>query len=213
MRSRRYVLTRGLVLMLALGAALAFPGAGRLAAASPAPPTAAAFISSLSEQAIQALTQPNIASEERERRARDLLRENFAIATIGQWVLGRYWRAATPEERDEYLKLFESLIIVTYVDRFSRYAGERLEVIGARPIEGGKDELVETRIVRAGGNPVQVGWRVRNEDGRWQIVDVFVEGVSMGQTQRSEFASVIQNRGGTVAALLEEMRKRVKGSA
>jgi phospholipid transport system substrate-binding protein len=211
-RSRRTLLKSGLVLTLT--AALAFSGgAVTMVAAADAAQTAVAFISSLSEQAIQALTQPNIAKDERERRARALLRDNFAIPAIGQWVLGRYWRTATPEERDEYLKLFEDLIITTYVDRFSRYAGESLEVVGAKAIEGGSDELVETRIVRAGGSPVQVGWRVRDEGGRWKIVDVFVEGVSMGQTQRSEFASVIQNKGGTVAALLDEMRKRVKGSA
>jgi phospholipid transport system substrate-binding protein len=211
-RSRRTLLKSGLVLTITAALALS-GGTVTMVSAANAAPTAVAFISSLSEQAIQALTQPNIAKDERERRARALLRENFAIPAIGQWVLGRYWRTATPEEREEYLKLFEDLIITTYVDRFSRYAGERLEVVGAKPIEGGSDELVETRIVRAGGSPVQVGWRVRDEGGRWRIVDVFVEGVSMGQTQRSEFASVIQNKGGTVAALLDEMRKRVKGSA
>lgn len=212
-RSRRSFVKSGFGLALTVALALTGAVATMLPAASRAAPSAAEFISSLSDQAIQALTQPEIPKDERERRARTLLRENFAIPTIGQWVLGRYWRIATPEEREEYLKLFEDMIITTYVDRFSRYAGESLEVIGAKQIEGSDDQVVELRIVRDGGNPVQVGWRVRGEADRWKIVDVFVEGVSMGQTQRSEFASVIQNRGGTVAGLLDEMRKRVKGDA
>jgi phospholipid transport system substrate-binding protein len=210
LRSRRTLLKSGLLLALTamlLAPAFASPAVG--AAAANTQPNAQDFIASLSEQAIQALTQPNIAPAERERRARDLLRENFAIPTIGQWVLGRYWRTATPEERSEYLKLFEDLIITTYVDRFSRYAGESLEVRGVRSIEGSQDQFVETRIIRADGSPVQVAWRVRNDDGKFKIVDVVVEGVSMGQTQRSEFASVIQNNGGNVEALLDEMRKRV----
>jgi phospholipid transport system substrate-binding protein len=210
-RSRRALLTTsGAFIVIGLFTLLA---PASLRASTDAAAAATAFIDKLSDQAIQALTQPDLPKEERERRARALLRENFAITTIGQFVLGRYWRIATPEERQEYLQLFEDLIIATYIERFSRYAGERLEVSGARAIEGGNDQLVDTRIVRAGAAPVQVGWRVRNDGGQWKIVDVVVEGVSMGQTQRSEFASVIQNRGGSVAALLEEMRRRVKGSA
>ncbi|MDP6403471.1 MAG: N-acetylneuraminate synthase family protein, partial [SAR202 cluster bacterium] len=46
-----------------------------------------------------------------------------AVETIGQFVLGRYWRKATEAERREYLKLFEDLIVETYVDRFTKYTG------------------------------------------------------------------------------------------
>ncbi len=71
------------------------------------------------------------------------------------------------------------------------------------------DVIVSSEITRASDKPVQVNWRVRERDGRAQIVDVYVEGVSMGQTQRSEFASVIQSKGGSVGGLIEEMRRRV----
>ena len=43
----------------------------------------------------------------------------------------------------------------------------------------------------------------------YKIIDVMVEGVSMGQTQRSEFSSVIRQHGGKVEGLLAELRKRV----
>ena len=81
-------------------------------------PTARAFIEGLADKAITALTPPDIPQAEREERARELLRENFAVETIGQFVLGRHWKAATPEEREEYIRLFEELIVTTYVDRF-----------------------------------------------------------------------------------------------
>lgn len=195
-------------LCLALGgvAAIVRPATG---VADDATTRASQFIKNLSEQAIGALTQPGISHEERERRARDLLQKNFAIPTIGQFVLGRYWRIATPAEREEYLKLFEDMIITTYINRFSRYSGEKLVVLDAVPTEQSGDIIVSSQITRASDTPVQVNWRVRERDGREQIVDVYVEGVSMGQTQRSEFASVIQNKGGSVGGLIEEMRRRV----
>ncbi len=170
---------------------------------------ARAFIEGLATTAVAALTEPNVAPEERQRRAAALLRDNFALPTIGQWVLGRYWRVATPDERREYMKLFEELIVSTYINRFNQYSGEKLVVTRTMNSDDGGDVMVYSEIARPGGAPVEVDWRVRNKDGTNKIVDVYVEGISMGQTQRSEFGSIIQNNGGSIAALLDEMRRRV----
>jgi len=174
---------------------------------------AKAFIEGLAEEAIDALTDPNASRDQRKQRAQHLLDDNFALQTIGRFVLGRYWRVASPVQQAEYLKLFEQLIIVTYVDRFSQYSGEKLSVTGATQTGGKGDVIVFSEISRPGGGPVEVGWRVRSRDGKMQIVDVYVERVSMGITQRDEFASIIQNSGGKVSSLLEEMRKRVQTSS
>lgn len=171
---------------------------------------ARAFIEGLADQAVQALTNASVPREEREKRARVLLRENFAVPTIAQWVLGRYWRVATPAEQREYLSLFEDLIVVTYVDRFTRYSGERLRVTRSVGMGETGDVNVFSDITNPGGTPIDIGWRVRTRDGAMKVVDVSVEGVSMGQTQRSEFASIIQNNGGQVSGLLAEMRRRLQ---
>jgi phospholipid transport system substrate-binding protein len=198
-------------LVLAAGALRPAPA---LAADPQAGAKAEAFVASLAGDAIAALTTTGATREQRENRARELLARYFAVDTIGRWVLGRYWQQATPAEQADYLTLFEDLIVTTYVDRFSRYSGERLTVSRSLVDEASGDVLVYSQITRpAGGQPVEVGWRVRARDGTMKIVDVYVEGVSLGQTQRSEFASVIRNTGGKVAGLLDEMRRRVKRQA
>ena len=165
------------------------------------------FITSLADEAIAALTEEGISRDQRVARFRALLNENFAVKSIGRWVLGRYWRKATYAERSEYLRLFESLIVTTYVDRFERYSGETLTVTKTVVKKAG-DTIVYSQITRPRGvKPVNVGWRVRDKEGEYKIVDVIVEGVSMGQTQRSEFASVIRKNGGNVKGLLAELRK------
>ena len=79
------------------------------------------FIESLADKAIAALTGKDVPRSERVRRFRVLLNEHFAVETIGRWVLGRHWRDASDAERREYLRLFEDLIVKTYVDRFTEY--------------------------------------------------------------------------------------------
>jgi len=167
------------------------------------------FISSLASQAIEALTMPEISKHERENRFRVLLADNFAVKTIGRWVLGRHWKKATDAEKTEYLKLFEELLVVTYVDRFSSYSGENLKVVKSL-VNNKNDAVVFSELGRQGTPPVHVDWRVRTKDKvNFKIIDVLVEGVSMGQTQRSEFSSVIRQNGGHLEGLLAQLRKRV----
>lgn len=164
------------------------------------------FITSLAEKAVHALTQGDTPRPEKIRRFRELLHAHFDVNRIGAFVLGRYWPVATDAEKQEYLDLFEQLIISTYVDRFSNYAGETLTVTGASM--KGDEALVSSRLNRpTGGEAINVDWRVQERNGALRIVDVVVEGISMGQTQRSEFASVIRNNGGQVSGLIEELRK------
>ncbi len=171
------------------------------------------FIESLSDQAISALTDKNVPREIRVERFRVLLNDRFAVKTIARWVLGRYWRTATKEERIEYFRLFENLVVAIYVDRFANYAGVTLTVTKT-DVKGDQDAIVHSKIVLPDNvEPLNVAWRVRARAGEHKIIDVIVEGVSMAQTQRSEFASVIRQNGGKVGGLLAELRKRLKGNA
>ena len=53
---------------------------------------------------------------------------------------------------------------------------------------------------------------MRERDGRFRILDVSVEGVSMALMLRQEFASVLRNQGG-VDALIKTLRARVTAAA
>ena len=123
--------------------------------------------------------------------------------------MGRYWRKATDGERTEFLNLFENLLVSIYVDRFANYAGVTL-MITKTATKGDTDIIVYSKILRPDGSPLaRVDWRVRKRKGEHKIIDVMVEGVSLGQTQRSEVASVIRRNGGKIQNLLDEMRKKV----
>ena len=170
---------------------------------------AEAFISDLADQAIEAMTIPKVSKSERIERFKVLLNENFAVKTIARYVIGRYWKRATQIEKKEYLYLFQEMLAVSYSDRFSEYAGENLNVIKSS-VGSSKDVIVHSQIVRDGTQPVSVDWQVRSKDNViFRIIDIKVEGGSLGQTQKSEFSSVIRQNGGKVEGLLAVLRKRV----
>ena len=185
-----------------------------LATGAPAGNDAAAqFVQKMGDKALSSLTGRDINMAERETRVRDLLRNNFDVPTIGRFALGTHWKAATEAERAEYMKLFESMIVKTYAQRFSEYEGQEFKVGGTTP--AGKDFLVASQILQDGGPAVIVEWRVRDSGSGMKVIDVLVEGISMSVTQRSDFSSVIQQGGGKMSALLSSLRSHqgIKKSA
>lgn len=191
--------------LLAAAAVLVAGGrAGRPAGAASDP---VEFVRELGNQAIHTLTGGDLSSSERAQRFRTLLMANFDVPAIGKTVLGRYWRTATPEEQQEYLKLFEQFLVANYAQRFAQYAGEEFVVKSVR--EDGGQKTVLTEIKRPSGELARLDWVMRPEDDSFKILDVKVEGISMSETHRSEFASVIQNSGGKVSGLIDALRKKV----
>ena len=211
MLRRRKFLSAGVasLLMVAVAAGDGLPNAARADEYSDGTKI---FIKTLAEKAIASLTVKDLAKGEREKRFRTLMLDNFAIPGIARFVLGRHWPRASEQEKSEYLKLFEDLMVATYAERFYKYAGETLEIEHAE-VRGENDTLVYSTIKRIdGAQPIKVAWRVRGKPGGFKIVDVIVEGISMVQTQKSEFASFIQQHDGNLGALLTEIRKRIQAN-
>jgi len=189
--------------LLAISGALTLP---RPAAAADLAATAPAFVERIAKKAIAAMSAPHVTPEAARHQVRTLLTEGFDLPLIGRFVLGRYWNAATPQQQQEFQSLFQNMIVQSYADRFAEYKGEQLRV-GAARVDN-LDAFVSSQMVRPNGPPVEVEWRVRERNGALRIIDVVVENVSMSVTQRQEFASVIQSRGGQIEGLLQALRQK-----
>jgi phospholipid transport system substrate-binding protein len=166
---------------------------------------ARSFIATLGQEAIQVLG-PGVPVAQRQARFRELFRNDFDLAGIGQFVLGRYWRVATPQEQQEFLGLFQEYLVRAYSARLGEYGGEPFRVTGVRP--NGEETIVASEIIRRNGSPIAVDWYLIGH-GPLKITDVYVGGVSMKVTQRDEFASVIQRNGGRVEALIAQLRQKL----
>jgi phospholipid transport system substrate-binding protein len=197
--TRRFLLT-GLWLLIGLASPAAAPDA---AAMDPN-----VFMSELWTRAVEILGK-KVPQSERLARFRELFHADFDGPGIARFVLGRYWRSASPEEQQEFLKLFEDYVVFVYGTRLSSFNGETFKIRGSRAAEGGV--IVSTDILNpVGEGTIKVDWRLVTDNGAFKINDVTIEGISMMVTQRSEFASVIQRHGGQVSGLLALMREKTK---
>lgn len=126
----------------------------------------------------------------------------FDVSTMARLAVGPAWDAMPATQQRQITTAFAHYVSATYADRFNNYSGEQLQVTGDAPYAGGV--IVETRIVRAGHEPVTINYMTHRHRGVWQISDVYLDGtISQLATQRAEFHSILAREGvsGLISAL------------
>ena len=194
-------------------ATAALPNIPDAAAADPS-----AFIDDLDAQLQHVIRDTS--PDQRFVRFRQLFRADFDVPGLARFVLGPYWRLASPAQQQEFLALFENYIVQAFSGRLSQYAesgdaprvtGSRLDPEGA--VVSSQINLANGGGPRAGGHgptvlPIKVDWHLTAQNGSYKINDVVVDGVSMAVTQRCEFTSAIERQGGQVQALLATLHQQ-----
>jgi phospholipid transport system substrate-binding protein len=168
---------------------------------------ASSFIQATGSELVAAINSGAAVARRREQVAA-VLRRAVDIEGAGRFILGRFWRQATPAEQAEYAKLFEETIILNLAARFGEYQGVKFTLGRAQP-NADQDVMVSTTIERPNSPAFVLDWRVAEIGGQPRIVDMIAEGTSLRLTQRSEYASVIQRNNGQVSALLAAMRDQI----
>ncbi len=170
---------------------------------------AATFIQETGEQMVTTINAPGVPLAQRRERVAAILRRAVDVEGVGRFILGRFWRAATPEQQAEYIRLFEEVLIRNLSARFGEYQGVRF-ALGRSQARTEEDVLVNTVIQQPGSAAFSLDWRVAEVGGQPRVVDVIAEGTSLRLTTRSEYSSVITRNGGNVGALLAAMRQQIQ---
>lgn len=159
-------------------------------------------VASLGHRAGLIMTSKRLDDASRRNALKALVHSGFDLERISRFALGRFWREATQGQRVRFQDLFAEQLLNTYTRQLNSYRAETLQVVGSQEV-GRKDILVETRFESDDG-PLTVGWRVRNRAGRYDIIDVVVDGISLALTQRQELGAVAKQKG--IDGLLKSMR-------
>lgn len=170
--------------------------------------TPEAFIQELGDHVITLLTDKNMKTEQRAKEFSEIFHSKFNVKSIGKFVLGRYWKQASDDQKKRFLDLFSAVMVNTYATRFEGYTSQKFEVTGSRKEEDGGITVI-SEVLPADGKPIRVDWKLFEKNGELRIYDVLLDGISMSITQRSEYGAVIQQDGGDVEALLHALEGKV----
>jgi phospholipid transport system substrate-binding protein len=191
---------RRLAFRLAAAAALALVAAPALAN-----DPAAELVSATAAQAIDIVK--TTAGAQRQAAIQQVLRTRFDLPYMAQTALGTHWAKATPEQQARFVKATETAEAKAYSERFGQYSGQTL-ALGKTTSRPNGVFIVDSRLNQANGQPIKLEWEVRQLPAGLRITDVKIEGVSMVMTRRSDFNSYIQQNGGKVQPLIDELESR-----
>jgi phospholipid transport system substrate-binding protein len=135
------------------------------------------------------------------------IRRDLDLPLMTRLVVGPSWKNLTPSDSQQLVDAFSAFSVATYADQFKSYAGERFEVDPTATVSARGDSIVHTKLFTSGPAPVQLDYLMRNVDGRWQIIDVYLNGtISEMAARRSEYAAVLSQGG--APALVSLLKKK-----
>ena len=124
----------------------------------------------------------------------DIVLPYFDFQKMSQWVLGKNWRQATPEQRARFVEQFRNLLIRTYGTALSDYADERIIYLPFNDAGDQRKVTVRTEIEQ-GGSSIPIFYSMYNSERGWKVYDVAISGVSLVTNYRSTFTSIIRSEG------------------
>ena len=131
-----------------------------------------------------------------------VVHNTFDLDFMTRLAVGPGWSSLSSGQQQRVTEAFGRYVAATYADRFDRYSGERLEVIGEKAF--GSGVIVETRIGSADGEHVAIAYAMRRGAEGWRVFDVYLDGtISELSARRSEFSAILRDRGivGLITAL------------
>jgi len=127
---------------------------------------------------------------------------------MARWVLGKHWRRANPEQRQQFVNEFRTLIVRTYSTALLEYSGQKIDFLPARGKAGSKQVSVKTEIHPAQGPTIPITYSLyENDDAQWKVYDVSIDGISLVNNYRTSFSSQIRRAGG-LNKLINQLQSR-----
>jgi len=147
-----------------------------------------------------------------------VLAPHVDLETMSRWVLGKYWRTATPEQRTRFTAEFRTLMVRFYVsallddpkqiDTILAHADTIIVFLPAAADSDPKKTIVRSEVHIPNGPVVPVIFNLHNKNGVWQIFDVNVDGISLVTNYRNSFSQQVAQMG--LDGLIDDLAARNK---
>jgi phospholipid transport system substrate-binding protein len=146
-------------------------------------------------QVLAVLRDGSLTREAKQIKIEEIVYDQVDFVTLSRLVLARNWKRLSKGEQTEFMNEFKRHLSITYGDSIDKYKNESVRITGDRKETRG-DWTVMTKVVGGpGGSEFLVNYRLREKDGRWWIIDIIVEGVSMVSNFRSQFQEIMATGG------------------
>jgi len=166
-----------------------------------------------STQMLTTLREADTSINKNSARLHEMIAENvlphFDLELMGRWTLGKYWRNAKLQQREEFVREFRALLIRSYGSALFDYADAEIVYLPFRMKDDETRVKVHTELSRPNENSVKITYNLHSTTSGWKVYDVVIEGVSLVTNYRSSFMSKVRQDGlDQLIYLLAEKNKK-----
>lgn len=122
--------------------------------------------------------------------ARKIMQEMFDWDDMASKALGEHWRQRSAAERTQFVGLFAAVFERAYLSRIHLVDADRFQYLGDSV--QGEQSQVKTKVSTKSGQEIPVNYRARLAGQRWKVYDLDVDGISLLDNYRKQFASIIR---------------------
>ena len=133
---------------------------------------------------------------------------------IAQLVVGKYWRTASADEKNEFKQEFKKLLVRTYSRAFFDFDQWTVRFLplnmenAVKKVKNTEAVIVKTEILQPGKQAFSLNYRMWKVDGEWKVYDMMIEGISLVKNYRKSIGTRIKKPGSTLATVTEFLAKK-----
>ena len=163
------------------------------------------FVSNFADKAISILSNESLDASQKNIQFTELVMSSIDMNLISKFVLSKYWKLATDDQKKSYLAAFKQYFISSYANKLDQYSGEKVVIVSSNAAK--KFVIVKSNIVRDGTDTlkIELDWRLLTRDGQTKIIDLSIEGISLIIAQREEFQSFLANNDNNLDTLINKL--------
>ncbi len=163
------------------------------------------FVSNFADNAISILSNESLNASQKNIQFTELVMSSIDMNLISKFVLSKYWKLATDDQKKAYQSAFKQYFISSYANKLDQYSGEKVIIVSSNAAK--KFVIVKSNIVRDGTDTlkIELDWRLLSRDGQTKIIDLSIEGISLIIAQREEFQSFLANNDNSLDALINKL--------
>jgi phospholipid transport system substrate-binding protein len=116
-----------------------------------------------------------------------LIETHTDFELIANLVLGKLWKEATDNQKQQFNNEFRTLLVRTYSRAFMEINNWTINYLPIIPLSDEKKVVIKTQVIQSGQKPISIDYKMYSEGEQWKIYDLIIEGVSLVTNYRTIF--------------------------
>ncbi len=169
------------------------------------------YVDNLITQGYNIVNDAALSGDEKIKRSSTLIRANLHLDWMAHYSLGRHKKTISTQKIQEFTEVYSKFIVQAYAELSKNYSGAKAVIKKVNKVDDNMFIISMEILKTDSDSPVKVDYLVHKlenvKQNPYKVGDIITEGVSILNSQQSEFDNVISNQG--IDALIDNLKEKL----